>query len=177
MKIIHTWILGLRRLSRWWHSCVSSPGAHCLQWSMECWDYECHHQGCLYINWPSGVPKRALAGMGNHSFAVTASLGDALIPRAAKNPQTMPFYIYLLLSYFGRVKIRVMLHDLQFKVSCIHHIRVCPMVHQGLAPSLGSTLGHLFWKYFQISFRTGHNLNACSPLNHLGTTHYTKHRE
>lgn len=111
------------------------------------------------------------------TIAVTASLGDALIPRAAKNPQTMPFYIYLFLSYSGRVKIRVILHALQFKVSCIHHIRVCPMVHQVLAPPLGSTVGHLFWKYFQISFRTGHNLNACSPLNHLGTTHYTKHRQ
>lgn len=119
----------------------------------------------------------SLAGKGKHGVAVTASLGDAPIPTATKNPQTIPSYTYLLLSHPGRVKIRVMLHALQVKLSCIHHVRACSIVQQGLAPSPGSIVSHLFQKCFQISFRTGQNPNTCSPLNHLGTTNQTKHRQ
>lgn len=106
--------------------------------------------------------RESLAGMGNHGVAVTASLGAAPISRA-RNAQTMLSYTHPHLSYLGRVKIRVMLCALQFKVSCIHHVRACSKVQQGLAPSPGSIASHLFWKYFQI-FSGQDTILALVPL-------------
>lgn len=66
-----------------------------------------------------------LVGTGNHVEAVTALLSAASLPRAARNLQIVFSYTHPLLSHPGRVKIRVMLCALQFKASCIHHVRVC----------------------------------------------------
>lgn len=148
--------------------CVTEPGVLGLCSRMASSRMLIHKMAIRHV-------QESLAGMGNHDVAVTASLGAAPMLRAARNPQTMLSYIHPLLSYPGRVKIRVMLHALQFKVSCIHHVRACSMVQQGSALSPGSIVSHLFQQYFQTSFRRGHNLNTCSPLNHLGITHQTKH--
>lgn len=92
----------------------------------------------------SHVCPRALfsAGTGNHVEAVAALLSAASLPRAARNLQIVFSYTHPLRSHPGRVKIRVMLRALQFKASCIHHVRACSMPEgRTLSGQTGKGLG------------------------------------